>query len=422
MPALPSFSPRLNPRPRKRADSSSLAGRDALLSGRADASRQSVVGLEAEFTLVVDGREQRPEDVFGTPGGLLRHHTGRVIPRVGRSRHLPTGGALYFDTGVVEVATALIELDAPHGCARAVRSLWEQIAFVRAQIDHWEAGTGKTMCLRGFSAHYNFSLFGQTPRRLHRLARTLPYILGIPVMLLAANRRSTAVGVRPRPGRVEVTADFTPDVALTNATLAFLAGVIKETSHWPDADLNPAAFARLGLPQIAGFRPSKHSSRKGWRAHAGDFERNPFAADPGEALWLLTDGRRVSLRTFACDVLGVFARSIRRYADRATFTHLREVLEGTARSLLDFDDRPAAYDDAGRRIDWGRRRARPLPRSAYEKVIQRVLHHEPLRIGSALYVVDRMPGWYEFIFRDLRTGERRTFNLDELARRVGRGS
>ena len=115
------------------------------------------------------------------------------------------------------------------------------------------------------------------------------------------------------------------------------------------------------------------------------------------------------------------ARASRHYADRATFTHLREVLEGTARSLLDFDDRPAAYDDAGRRIDWGRRRARPLPRSAYEKVIQRMLHHEPLRVGSALYVVDRMPGWYEFVFRDLRTGERRTFNLDELARRVVRG-
>ncbi len=370
---------------------------------------------------MVDGREQRPEDVFGTPGNLLRHHEGRVIPRVGRSCHLPTGGALYFDTGVVEVATALIELDAPGGCARAVRSLWEQIAFVRGQIDRWEVSTGREMRLRGFSAHYSFSLFAQDPPRLHRLARLLPSILAIPVMLLAANRHSTAVGARPRPGRLEITADFTPDPALTDATLAFLAGVIAETSRWPKTDLTPAALTRLGLPRLTEFRPSKHSSRQGWRAHADDFERNPFAADPNAPEWLLTDGRRVSLRTFACEVLKVFAQSVRRYADRATFTHMREVLAGTARSLLDFEERPAAYDDAGRNIDWGRRRARPLPRSAYEKVIQRVIHHEPLRIGKARYTVERMPGWYEFIFRDVKTGERRTFNLDELARRVSCG-
>ena len=29
-----------------------------------------------------------------------------------------------------------------------------------------------------------------------------------------------------------------------------------------------------------------------------------------------------------------------------------------------------------------------------------------------------MPGWYEFVFRDIKTGSRRTFNLDELVRRV----
>ena len=60
-------------------------------------------------------------------------------------------------------------------------------------------------------------------------------------------------------------------------------------------------------------------------------------------------------------------------------------------------------------------------RARYEKVIQRVIHHEPWQIGRARYVVERMPGWYEFVFRDVKTGERRTFNLDELARRVARG-
>ena len=63
------------------------------------------------------------------------------LPRTGRSYHLPSGGALYFDTGVVEVATPIIELE-PACCLRVVRSLWEQIAFVREELDHWELRTG----------------------------------------------------------------------------------------------------------------------------------------------------------------------------------------------------------------------------------------------------------------------------------------
>ena len=394
----------------------------AAVAGRAaSAPRQPVVGLEGEFTLLVDGREETPENIFRRPANLLRHHGGPIIPRAGRSCHLPSGGALYFDTGVVEVATALIELDDHGGCARAVRSLWEQIAFVRGQLDRWEVEKGQTICLRGFSAHYNFSLPLPGPagvKRLHRIARLLPYVIAVPTMLLAANRRSTAVGARPRPGRIEITADFTPDVALTNATLAFLAGVIGEVARWPDAELLPQRFAARGLPLIVGFRPSKHSSRKGWRAHAGDFAANPFTADPNFPVWLLSDGRHASLRQIASEVLKMFRPSVRRYADRATYSHLREVFAGEARSLLDFEERPAAYDDVGRQIDWGRRRARPLARSAYERVIQRVIAHKPLRIGQSSYLLESMPGWYEFVFRNVRTGARRVFNLDELVRRA----
>ena len=385
--------------------------------------RQAVVGLEAEFSLLVDGREQRPETFFKHPGDLLRHHEGRIVPRVGRSCHLPSGGALYFDTGVVEVATALIELEPAGGCERAVRSLWEQIAFVRGQLDAWETSSGRNLSLRGFSAHYNFSLFAPGTagaRRLYSLAWLLCHVLPIPVMLLAANRRSTAIGVRPRPGRLEITADFTPDLPLTNAVLAFIAGVVAETARWPEDELTPAALLRRALPLVAGFQPSKHSSRKGWRAHADDFPRNPFQADPNARDWTLTDGRQVSLRQIGCEVLGVFRGAVRRFAGPSAFTHLREVLAGTARSLLDFPERPAVYEDVGRRIDWGRRRTRPLPRSAYERVIQHIIAHEPLQIGRSRYVVERMPGWYEFVFRNVKTGARRTFNLDELARRVVR--
>lgn len=398
--------------------------------------------MEAEFNLLVNGQPRRPEDFFGTPRALveaaMRRHRGirrrnregelataaPIVPRVGRSCHLPSGGALYFDTGVIEVATGLIELDGADGVRRAVRSLWEQIASVRRGLDVWERTSGDALRLQGFSAHYNFSQF--LPRlgsiaaahRLRATARLLCYVLPVPVMLLAANRASTAVGVRPRPERLEITADFTPDVALTTAALAFLAGVLDEVGRWPLRELRPDRLGVHGVPTLRDFRPSKHSSRKGWRAHAADFSHNPFAADLAARTWRLADGRTLSLRELALEIFEVFAPAVRRFSDEATFVHARDVLRGQARSLLDFNARPPAYDDVGRRIDWGRRRGRPLPRSAYERVIQRVLEHRPLRINGALWRVERMPGWYELIFRNVTTGTRRIFNLDQLAARL----
>ena len=68
----------------------------------------AVVGLEAEFNLFVNGRRRLPEKVFGDPSRLVRR---RMIPRTGKSFQLPAGGAIYFDTGVIEVATPIVELD-----------------------------------------------------------------------------------------------------------------------------------------------------------------------------------------------------------------------------------------------------------------------------------------------------------------------
>lgn len=399
-------------------------------SSRAEiaAPRQPVVGLEAEFSLLVGNESndtpRKPEILFGTPRALVAvlGENERPVPRVGRSCHLPSGGALYFDTGVVEVATGLMELDGPAGCGRAVRALWEQVAYVRRALDVWERDRGpRPLRLQGFSTHYNFSQHGATPARLRRTARLLPGVLLAPLALLASNRRSTAVGARPRPGRLEITLDFTPDPALMLATLAFLAGVATALSGWPEAALTPAGLRARGVPYPAGgFRPRKHSSRQGWRAHADDFPENPFAADPHAALWPLADGRRLGLRAWARATMVAFAPAVRRYADRETWTHLREVFGGEARSGLDFPDRPPAYDDVGRDIDWGRRRARPLPRSAYERVIRRVLARAPWRLDGARWRVERMPGWYEFVFREVRTGERRVFNLDRLAAEMRR--
>ncbi len=172
-----------------------------------------VIGIEAEFTLFVDDVQRRPEKVFGTPRGLIRK---RMIPRTGRSFQLPAGGAIYFDTGVIEVATPIVELG-PGCCYRATRLLWEQIRCVRRELDAWSRRHKRRARLQGFSTHYNFSFPAARKsdmRTCSKLAYLLAHILPVPVALLAANRKSTAVGVRPRGSRFEVTADFTPDPAL----------------------------------------------------------------------------------------------------------------------------------------------------------------------------------------------------------------
>src|SRR5678816_1415498 len=189
------------------------------------APQHPCIGLEAEFSLYVDGQKRLPEHVFRNPRHVVRE---KMIPRAGRSWHLPSGGALYFDTGVIEVATPIIEI-APGCCARAGRSLWEQIAFVRDELDAWEGAHGRTLRLEGFSAHYNISVEGvcrADRASMHRLALLLTYMLHPPVMLLAANRLSTGVGVRPREGRIEVTVDFTPDPDLMIATASLITGTV----------------------------------------------------------------------------------------------------------------------------------------------------------------------------------------------------
>src|SRR5947208_6849228 len=121
---------------------------------RRDSAALAAIGLEAEFAVVVDGKPAKPEDVFGSPTRIVR---APMMHRTGRSYHLPTGGAVYFDTGVIEIATPVIEIE--KGCAaRAGRSLWESIRYLRTELDAWERRSGHTVHLAGFSTHYNVSL------------------------------------------------------------------------------------------------------------------------------------------------------------------------------------------------------------------------------------------------------------------------
>src|SRR6516162_6603224 len=252
----------------------------------------AVIGLEAEFNLFVNGRRRRPEKVFGDPSRLVRR---RMIPRTGKSFQLPAGGAIYFDTGVIEVATPIVELE-PGCCYRATRLLWEQIRYLRRELDHWSKRHKCRCTLQGFSTHYNFSFPGTRKSQLRnatKLAYLLAHVLPVPVILLATNRQSSAVGVRPRGNRIEVTVDFTPDPALMLATCAFIAGAMETVLQWKDFRLRQ--LARRGLPRIAGFRLRKHSSRRGWQVTADSLGRNPFTSDINEPRGKLRDGEKVRL-------------------------------------------------------------------------------------------------------------------------------
>src|SRR6476469_314536 len=254
-------------------DRSKEAGRFHLPPPRA------VIGLEAEFSLIINDKRELPEKIFGTAQKLIRH---KMLPRTGRSFQLPSGGAIYCDTGVIEVATPIVELE-PGCCYRATRLLWEQIRYLRRELDHW-ARRHKCQCaLQGFSAHYNFSFPTARKSKLRhatKLAYLLAHILPAPVILLATNRQRSAVGVRPRGNRIEVTVDFTPDPALMLATCAFVAGAMETVLRWQDFGLRQ--LGRHGLPRIARFHLRKHSSRRGWRVTADSLGRNPFVSNINE--------------------------------------------------------------------------------------------------------------------------------------------
>lgn len=361
--------------------------------------RLPAVGLEAEFSLIVDDKPERPEDVFTDPRAFLR---GALTHRVGTSYQLPSGAAVYFDTGVIEVATPPIELE--RGCvARAGRSLWESIGFVRQGLDWWEQRTGRSARMVGFSTHYNVSLEGdRSARSRDALARLLTYLLPAPVMLLALNRRSTGVGVRPRGERIEVTADFTPSSTLMVAAGSLITGIVREVATWPSLDLGE--LERRRLPIVRGFTPMPHTSRKGWLARVDCYPENPIAAADHAPL------RRTALATFTR-----FQRSIARVADPLSLRLIHAVLTGRAPSLLDLPDRPREYDDVGRACGW-----QPfypeslLERSRFERVVMNALAREKLHIDGEEYLPTGMRGWSRVAFRRRRDGLHLTMHLEDL--------
>jgi hypothetical protein len=391
--------------------------------GSPQALKHPAVGLESEFIFVLNEREVNPRDVFESPKGFIR---GELMHRIASSFHLPTGGAVYFDNGVIEVATPLVEIE--RGCAvRAGRSLWESIMFVRDELDDWERRTGNSTRLLAFSTHYNVSFDLPEAERARgktdeRCALLLSYILPAPVMLLAANKRSTGIGVRPRGDRVEVTADFTPSSSLMIATATLVTGIVREVMRWDSFELGQ--LERKGIPRVAGFKPMPHTSRKGWLARFSCYPRNPFAEDPDARVWeTVGAGRtpageptgRVSTREIAQAVLRRFTRSIVKAADPFTLRLIHTVIGGAAPSLLQLPDRPESYENVGRLCRWERIFPEHLlSRSQYERILIRAISGRKLTLGGEDYTPVGMKGWTSVIFLRDADSTRHSMSIDFL--------
>jgi len=311
-----------------------------------------VIGMESEFNVWLDEVEIDPKPYWEHPGAFIDRP---LLPREKTSLQLPTGGAVYFDRGVIEVVTPVIEL-APGCTARVVRNLWEQIAFVRDQLTRWGEETGHSIRLKAYSAHYNISYeipeWEQTQKRNEKaLALLLAYILPVPVMVAGANRRSTGVGVRPRGSRIEVTVDFTPDPGLMIATATIIAGVVRGVMAWPSYELSMLQTMRI--PVVGGVVPGKHTTRKGWLTKDLHYPHSPYTSDIDAPMWTTQFGDVRSLRQLARDVAWQFRHSIRKYSDPFSFRLLFAILEGRAPSMLELADRPKAYEDVGNLCRWG---------------------------------------------------------------------
>ena len=379
----------------------------------ADRLERPAFGLEAELTLIVDDAPMDPAAVFGDPRGFIH---APLMHRIGTSYHLPNGSAVYFDTGVIEIATPAIELE--RGCVtRAARLLWDGIHFIRWHLDRWGREHRRRVRLQGFSTHYNVSIGdrvgGGSMPRIRRLARALVFVLPVPVMLLGTNRRSTGVGVRPRPERIEVTADFTADPGLMIAVGSFVTGVVREVSRWPSASLRRR---RSGIPVIRHFAPVRHTSRRGWLANVGCYTQSPFACDIDAATWNTSHGT-MSLRSMARRVFHKFSGPIAAVSDPRALGVIRAILDRRGGTLLSLDDRPASYDDVGRDTENAAFEPRLAP-SRYERVVRNAVERRPLTLAGQVCTPRAVRGWSRIVFRRERDGVDVVVGFDALVERL----
>ena len=434
--------------------------------------RLPVIGLEAEFRVFIDGELVAPEEYWRTPSEFIARP---LLQRSSKASQLPTGGAVYFDGGVLEVVTPVIEI-ASQCTARVVRSLWEQIGFIRDQLDRWQQRNAKDVRLQAFSCHFNISYELARDERgrnrtIQKLAMLLAYLLPVPVIVVGANRRSSGMGVRPRRDRLEITFDFTPDPGLMAATTALIVGIVRDVIAWPSYRVEE--LEARGLPVLRNVTPGKHETRNGWIMRDFHFPQSPFTTPTDAKVWPLTDGRVLSMREIALETATHFSDSIRTWSDPFSYRVLFSILRGEMPSLLDLGDRPAAYEDIGRAIRWGttlpelrnyagegqraadledppwrgesvdrrervtlpprierrakgeRRAGTPpasaprLNRSAYERVFRQLGSGKRLQIGRELLTPVSVRGWYHAVFKNAH-GEERMMTIDQVLENMER--
>ena len=276
-----------------------------------------VTGMEAEFNVVLDGVEIDPRAYWGDPTAFI---DAPLLRRERSSLQLPTGGAVYFDRGVIEVVTPVIEL-APGCTARVVRNLWEQIAL-RARRAH-QVGAARPATTSGSrptaptttSRSSSRAREQNEHRNIQKLALLLAYILPIPVALVGTNRRSTGLGVRPRGqphrGHGRLHARPRPHDRHRHPGRRHRA----RRDAWPSYELVGAR--RAPIPAVAGVVPGKHTTRKGWLTKDFHYPQSPFtarrrrAASGGRA----TGSADVAARRSRARSPGTSVISIRRYSD-----------------------------------------------------------------------------------------------------------
>ena len=192
---------------------------------------------------------------------------------------------------------------------------------MRQELDAWEQADG-SRCSSPDSARTTTSRSTSSTERgsdstVDQLAWLLTLIVPVPVMILAANRRSTGIGVRPRGDRIEITADFTPDAPLMIATATVIVSAsIREVIAWPSYEIS--ALEESHIPVIKGFRPMPHTTRKGWLARYDCYPENAFACDIDQND-RHNNGRGFSLR----DMAGLIANTSGRTSAATRSVHAR---------------------------------------------------------------------------------------------------
>ena len=77
-----------------------------------------VIGMESEFTPIVNGEEVVPEDLWRHPSAFI---DTPMLKRTSKSSQLPGGGAIYFDGGVsVPASSSPQAVRLPYSVAAAV--------------------------------------------------------------------------------------------------------------------------------------------------------------------------------------------------------------------------------------------------------------------------------------------------------------